>query len=198
MPLHLLAVSKMFGSTPVVADEDFEIREGYYLIDTKDKAEALKKKLQGVKSLAVDTETDSLGALTSNMVGLSLSAKAGEAYYVTVKLSSVFASILADKDIKKYGHNLKYDIEVFHRAGLAIENIAFDSMIASYLLHPASRSHSLDSLAFVELKHQMVPIESLIGPKGKKQISIAAAPVDRVADYAAEDPDFTFRFVEKF
>ncbi len=188
----------LFGSTTIIADEDFAIRPGYHLIDTQAKAEALKKKLQGVKALAVDTETDSLGALTSNLVGLSLAARPGEAYYITANLAPVFVSILADKDIKKYGHNIKYDIEVFHRAGLKIENIAFDSMIASYLLHPASRSHSLDSLAFVELKHQMVPIESLIGPKGKKQISIAQAPVDRVADYAAEDADFTLRLVEKF
>ncbi|MDP1709897.1 MAG: DNA polymerase I [Candidatus Komeilibacteria bacterium] len=182
-------------SGKITPQSDFKMRHGYHLIDTLGKAEALEKELSKVTELAIDTETDSLGGLTSKMIGLSLCAKAGEAYYVTTDVAKPLASILVDKDIKKYGHNIKYDLEVLHRAGFEVNNIDFDTKVAAYLIHPTGRSHSLDNLAFVELKHEMVPIESLIGSRGKKQISLVDVPLSQVADYSAEDADYTFRLV---
>jgi len=175
----------------------FEIRKGYELVDTKEKAEALKKKLKEAREIAIDTETDQLGALESKMLGASLSWKAGEAYYITAPHVKFLRDALADESIKKYGHNIKYDIEVLHQAGLLVRGINFDSMVASYLLHPTGRGHSLDNLAFIELKHEMVPIADLIGPRGKKQLSLADIELKRVADYAAEDADYTFQLVKK-
>jgi len=184
-------------SGKIVPLSDFKMRPGYHLIDTLEKAEDLKKDLAHAKELAIDTETDSLGGLTSKMIGLSLCAKAGEAYYVTADAVRPLASILAGKDIKKYGHNIKYDLEVLRRAGFEVNNIDFDTKVAAYLIHPTGRSHSLDNLAFVELKHEMVPIESLIGARGKKQISLVDVPLPQVADYSAEDADYTFRLVAR-
>ena len=178
-------------------DKDFKIREGYELIDTKSKAKDLVKKMRDVKALAVDTETDSLGALTSKMLGFSLCARAGEAYYVLAEFVKEFKDILEDEKIKKFGHNIKYEIGVFSKVGIDLKPISFDSMIASYVLRPTGRSHSLDNLAFTELRHQMVPISDLIGPKGKKQLSLSDINVEKVADYAAEDADYTLRLTQK-
>lgn len=188
--------SSLFSPNKVVPAEDFKIRDGYYLIDTQEKAEKLAKKLANVEELAIDTETDSLGGITSKMIGLALCAKEGEAYYVLTPVVEPLRKILENPKIKKYGHNIKYDLEVLHRAGYVVAGLEFDTKIAAYLMQPSSRSHTLDNLAFVELKHEMVPIESLIGPKGKKQISLTQVPAERVADYSAEDADFTFRLVK--
>ena len=174
-------------------DEDFEIREGYHLVNSKDAVSSLLKKLDDVRALAVDTETDELGALTSNLLGASLAWKPGEAYYVTAPYVKELKGVLEDAGVKKFGHNIKYDLEVLRRAGIDLGPLSFDSMIASYLLHPTGRSHSLDNLAFVEFRHQMVPILDLIGPAGKNQLSMADVALDRVADYASEDADFTLR-----
>ncbi len=187
----------LFSSGKAVVIENFEIRDGYHLVDTEEKAKKLAKQLAGVEELAIDTETDSLGGITSNMIGLALCAKEGEAYYVLALIVEPLRGILENAKIKKYGHNIKYDLEVLRHAGYEVGGLDFDTKIAAYLMQPSSRSHTLDNLAFVELKHEMVSIESLIGPKGKKQISLTQVPAERVADYSAEDADYTFRLVKK-
>ena len=191
------AQGSLFTSGVRSKDEEFKIREGYELIDTKEKAKLLVKKLQNIKALAVDTETDSLGALTSNMIGFSLCKKAGEAYYILAKFVDDFKDLLENPNIKKFGHNIKYEIGVFNKKGIKLNPISFDSMIASYILRPTGRSHSLDNLAFTELRHQMVPITDLIGPKGVKQLSLRDIDINRVADYAAEDADYTLQLTQK-
>ncbi len=178
-------------------DKVFEIRKGYKLIETEKDSILLAKNLSKSKAIAVDTETNFLGAITSRMLGMSISEKQGEAYYITAKASEPLRKILENPEIKKYGHNIKYDIEVLRRAGFNIKGVTFDTKVAAYLLNPTGRSNSLDGLAFMELKHEMVPIESIIGPRGKKQGSLEDASLERVADYAAEDADYTFRLVQK-
>jgi len=190
--------ASLFTASPAVADKNFEIRKGYTLINTKKQAEELAQRISSQRAIALDTETDSLGALTSNMLGISIAAKTGEAYYITALCVHPLREALASSAIRKYGHNIKYDIEVLRRAGYEVGGVAFDSMIASYVLHPTGRSHSLDNLAFVELRHQMVPIESLIGKRGKKQLSLADVALERVADYAAEDADYTLQLCEQY
>ncbi len=186
----------LFSQGQQEATEDFRIREGYHLVDSKAEAEKVARMFEKVSACALDTETNDLGALTADMLGMSLSAKKGKAYYITTPYVGAFAKMLADPSIKKYGHNIKYDIEVLQKAGYPVAGVTHDSMIASYVLHPTGRSHSLDALAFSELRHQMVPITSLIGPKGKKQKTLADIPLPQVADYAAEDADYTLQLVE--
>jgi len=188
----------LFSAGASEVGEHFKIREGYHLVDSKSAVALLLKKLEGAQAVAVDTETDSLGALTAGLLGISLAWKSGEAYYITAPYANKLKDMLENPGIKKFGHNIKYDLEVFHRAGIALSPLSFDSMIASYLLHPTGRSHSLDNLTFIEFRHQMVPISDLIGPRGKNQLSMADVPVDRVADYASEDADYTLQLSLKF
>ncbi|MAG28890.1 DNA polymerase I [bacterium] len=189
--------ASLFTSGESAEEEAFEIRKGYHLIDTKEKLAKLKKSLSNIKAFAYDTETDGLGAITANMLGLSLSWKPGEAYYITQEFAGELKDIFENPDAKKYGHNIKYDVEVLNKVGIMVQGIEFDSMIASYLLRPSGRGHSLDNLAFVEFRHQMVPISDLIGPRGKKQLTLSDVDLNRVADYAAEDADYTLRLVQK-
>ncbi|HEY8484715.1 MAG TPA: DNA polymerase I [Longimicrobiales bacterium] len=105
--------------------------------------------------------------------------------------------LLEDPSVGKIGHNLKYDLLVLRRAGVELRGIAFDTMLASYVLDPGRREHSLDSLALQYLDHRTITYEELCG-KGKDQVSIAACPLDRVRDYACEDADVALRLERLF
>ena len=75
--------------------------------------------------------------------------------------------IFENEKIKKYGHNIKFDIEVMNSLGIHVAGVAADSMIASYLLDSGSRQHNLDTVTFKEFNHQKITKEDLLG-KGKE------------------------------
>ncbi len=171
----------------------------YHLVQSDKEIEALANKLSQQKIFAFDTETSELDVMRARLVGVSFSWNAQEGYYIPCgnKVPSAIKKILEDASIQKTGHHIKYDIEALLRADVEMKGVAFDSMLASYLLNSGSRGHGLDNLAFVEFGHQMQPIEELIG-KGKKQISMADVPVEDVSWYACEDADFTWRLYKKY
>jgi DNA polymerase I len=174
--------------------------QDYVLVESDAALQPLLKKWAAATELAIDTETTSLNAIVADLVGVSLAIKPGEAYYVPASVvagSQELQALLKRKDIKKIGHNIKYDLLALQNAGIELVNSGFDTMIASYLLNAGTRQHNLDTLAFNELGYQMQPIEELIG-KGKKQITMDQVPVEKVSWYAAEDVDMTLRLKEYF
>ena len=106
------------------------------------------------------------------------------------KLKPVFE----DENIKKIGHNIEFDIRVVERAGFEVKGVYFDTMIASYLLNPGSRQHSLDNLVFTELGFEKISKEDLLG-KGKDKIGFNDLDKDKLCYYSCEDADFTYRLV---
>ncbi len=175
-------------------------KQNYQLVDTTEKLNKLVEKLKKQKVFAIDTETDSLNQISANVIGTSISFKAGDAYYIPVKVfekNKEFKQILESQKSGKVGHNIKYDMHTFSNMGVAVGNPEFDTMIAAYLLNAGTRQYSLDALAFNELGYRMQSIEELIG-KGKTQISMADVPVEKVSWYAAEDADITWRLKEIF
>ncbi|MEK7652009.1 MAG: DNA polymerase I [Patescibacteria group bacterium] len=196
---------QILGNKEVSVEEAQKIQpksnDNYELIDTEEKLKDLATQLSKQEEFVFDTETEGLGALDFNLVGISFCFKEGHAYYLPVEVLSSsknkeIQKIFADEKIKKIGHNIKYDYLALKKYGIEVNNLFFDTMIASYLLAPGSRSHDLDSLAFNEFGYQMQPIEELIG-KGKKQISMKDVPKEKVCFYAAEDADYTFRLKQK-
>lgn len=173
----------------------------YRVVDTVEAFESFIHRLKQQKGFVVDTETDRLDPFHAELLGLSISWKAGEAYYIPdarFKISdSSIKDILEDPKIEKYGHNVKYDLEVLRTHGINARGFSFDTMIASYLLNPGSRQHNLDSVVFSEFGYQMQPIEELIG-KGKSQMSLRDVALEKVAHYSCEDADFTFRLVAPY
>lgn len=170
---------------------------GYKLINDKKSFDLFLTELKNQKIFAVDTETTGLNPFEAELLGLSFSWKKANAYYVTAQddFLKKLKSILEDEKIQKIGHNIKFDMEVLKTAGIALRGKIFDTMIASYLINPGTRQHSLDNLVFSELGHQMQPITELIG-KGKAQISLKEVDLQTVSDYACEDADFTFRLYQ--
>lgn len=106
-------------------------------------------------------------------------------------------ALLEDAGVEKIGQNLKYDLLVFRRAGVTLRGIAFDTMIASYLLDPGRREHGLDSLALQYLDHRTITYEEVAG-KGKARIPFAEVPIEVARDYACEDADIALRLAEIF
>ncbi|MFI4876633.1 MAG: DNA polymerase I, partial [Blastopirellula sp. JB062] len=100
--------------------------------------------------------------------------------------------ILENREIEKIGQNLKYDLVVLRGAGIDVQGVAFDTMLAHYLLEAGARSHSLDELAQRFLQHETVKISELIGT-GKNQLRMDQVAVEKVAHYAAEDADIPLR-----
>jgi DNA polymerase-1 len=177
----------------------------YKTITSLDELNELVKKLSARKEIAVDTETTSLNALEAELVGISVSDAARVGYYIPLgHLENGSANLPLDDSLKllrpllenpkvqKFGQNIKYDLEVLHRFDIDINPVSFDTMLASYVLDPSSRQHSLEFLALKHLDYRMQPIRDLIG-SGKKQKSFATVPVDKATFYAAEDADITFR-----
>jgi len=182
-------------------EKEIFISKNYHLVDTQEKLDKLIKELKNQKGFAVDTETTSQKEVEADLLGISVSFKKSEAYYVpagtgaTLDLSE-FIKVLEDKKIEKYGHNMKYDYLVLNLAGINLQPLTFDTMIAAYLLNPGGRAYGLDQQAFNHFGYQMLPIEALIG-KGKEQKTLAEVPVAQVAQYSCEDVDYTFRLKEK-
>ncbi|HVR72997.1 MAG TPA: DNA polymerase I [Planctomycetota bacterium] len=178
----------------------------YTLVDTDAALDELLGRLAAVKSFAFDTETTSLRPSDTELVGISLSWKAGEGYYLPVRSRrgktldlartiSLLKPIFEDPSIKKCGQNVKFDIQVLRTEGIETRGVAFDSMVASYLLRPEDRAHNMDALAREILGHQTIPITDLIG-RGKSQISMLDVDTRLLADYAGEDADITWRLCE--
>ncbi len=197
----------------------------YKTITTEKELNALISELGNASVFAVDTETDSLNEMEANMLGISVSFKEFEAYYIPLigdfgekaeKEESLFSGeekkedvkgiefnlalkkikpLLENPEIKKTGQNIKYDYLIFRNYGIEMQNIHFDTLIGSFIL-AAEGSHDMDSLSEKYLDYKPIPISDIIG-KGKNQITMAEAPLDAVSQYAAEDADVTFRLYEK-
>ena len=180
-------------------------KHDYYLADTEEKRANLGRFLLEQDFFAFDTETDGVDPITAHLVGISFSVKENEAWYVPIPADQEeadhvlahFSPALQNPKSQKIGQNIKFDILVIKKYGIHVAGQLFDTMIAHYLLNPELR-HGMDYLAETYLKYKTVPIESLIGPKGKKQLSMRDVPVEQVAEYAAEDADVTLKLKNYF
>ncbi len=177
----------------------------YHLIDTEREWQNFLRQIKKQKAFVFDTETSYLGAGRAPLIGLSFSWKKGEAFFLPVngkiapaKIFSSLKPLFESKRVKKYGHNLKYDYLVLKKRGIITKPLMFDTMIASYLLNPGTRQHSLDALAFSEFGYEKIPISSLIGEKKGKEKKLEEVPLMLVAHYSCEDADITWRLFEKF
>lgn len=177
----------------------------YHVAETAEQQEELCKLLSAQTAFAFDTETEGLDPLNAPLVGMSFAIQEHEAWYVPVPTEKEeamnclvrFKVVLEDKKILKIGQNIKFDILALRKYNVKVGGPLFDTMIAHYLLNPELR-HGMDYLAETYLHYQPVPIEQLIGPKGKKQGSMRDVPLEEIKEYAAEDADITLQLKQYF
>jgi len=164
------------------------------------------RRLESADLFAFDTETTDLDYMRAELVGVSVSVEPGEAAYVPLahcypgapdQLSREWVlqqlrPLLEDPDRPKVGQNLKYDMSILARHGVALKGIAHDTMLQSYVLDSTATRHDMDSLAKKYLDYDTVRFEDLAG-KGAKQLRFDQIPVEPAGHYAAEDADVTLR-----
>ena len=163
------------------------------------------EKLNQAKLFALDTETDNLDYMAANLVGISFALENGEAAYLPLQLDylgarktlekttalALLKPILENPAIQKVGQNFKYDLTIFARNGIDVQGVAFDTMLESYVLNSTGR-HNMDDLAKRYLGHQTISFEEIAG-KGKNQLTFNQIPLEKAAEYAAEDADVTMK-----
>ncbi|MCK5163595.1 MAG: DNA polymerase I [Desulfobacula sp.] len=183
----------------------------YKLITTTRELEKLAHVLENKKIFAIDTETTSKHPTKANLVGISFSFKENHGFYIPIghtfpdeceqpgkqEILKIFKPVLENPEIKKVGQNIKYDYIVLSRFGIVMQGIAFDTMIASYLLNPSIRGHSLDRIAMNLFGYKTISYEEVAG-KGKNQIGFQQVPISEAVNYASEDADITFMAYQYF
>ncbi|MBN1923041.1 MAG: DNA polymerase I [Anaerolineae bacterium] len=196
------AVEEPIASEPELAEAGL----GHYQLVADEAAlKALVERLYTEASrLAIDTETTGTDALQAQLVGISLTHAPGEAWYIPLMAPDGEARlpldvvlrhlgpVLGDVALPKVGHNLKFDAKVLRRAGLPLEGLVFDTMLAEWLINPDSPNLGLKNLAWARLGVQMTEITALIG-SGKEQKRMDAVPLAQVTPYAGADADMCLR-----
>lgn len=162
-------------------------------------------KVKQSRIFSFDVETDSIDEMKAVPIGFSISVKAKEACYIPIRaynteclseesVKTKLAIILKDKNLRLVGQNIKYDYKVVKRWGIEIDNIYFDTMIASWLINSSQTQHNMDKLASDYLGYTTVKYTDLIEKNEEKILSDIS--LDKVTDYAGEDADITFRLYE--
>jgi DNA polymerase-1 len=179
------------------------------IVDDPTDLPALVARLRAAPLVALDTETSSLEPHDAELIGLSFATTPDEVWYlpfghrppagelaapapvaslppITDPACASIAELLRDPAVRKAGHNIKYDWQVLRRAGVELAGVAYDSMLASFVLDPGRRSHAIDTLSLEHLGRGMRQYTDLTG-KGKSQIPFAEVPVTEAAAYCGAD-----------
>jgi len=198
----------LFGQEPVPSAKRAAGAPGadYQIVADEEALRRLLTQLESAPALTIDTETTHTDPMQAQLVGIALTDAPERGYYVPVAappgdpqleagmVLEALAPLLGDPGRPKHGHNIKYDLNVLERAGASMEWLAFDTMIAEWLINPASKNLGLKNLAWARLKQRMTPITDLIG-SGKDQRTMDQVPVAQAAPYACADVDMTHRLV---
>ncbi len=179
--------------------------EGYVTVDREELFGEFLQDLNASRRYAFDTETTSLDPLQARLVGLSFAFKPGKAYYLAVGHRSMEPQMPLDQALQgirdsfedpkreKLGQNLKYDSHILKNHGIEVQGLAFDTLLAHYLLDP-SLSHKLDNLAARYLNHKMISFSEVTG----KDSDFSRVPVKEACKYSCEDADVTLQLAELF
>ncbi len=178
-------------------------QQNYEMIDTPEKLQNLASRLRDQPFFVFDTETTGLDAFLSEVIGIAFCWREKEAYYVPLNITDnprwrdtvldTLRPIFQQPDLHKGGQNLKFDALMLWQHQIDVKGMAFDTMIANYLVTSETRQNKLDVLVKKYLNYEMIPIEKLIGPRGKKQKNMREIPLETVCPYACEDADLTLR-----
>jgi len=176
------------------------LKSQYELISSEKELDSFLGKLKKADEFAFDFETTSTDPMLAEPVGISFSWDTGKAFYIPFNkyfdrksVLSKLKGILEDGKIRKIGQNIKYEYIVLANQGIELKGMAFDTMVASYLLNPSKLNHNLEDISVEYLGHKMTtPIQELLG-KGKNAVTMDKVDVEKVSAYCCEDSDVTLR-----
>ncbi len=198
------SAGKFKQKAPSIVSKNIEnTTHSYQLVDTAESRAKLIKELSDQKIFCFDTETTGLNANEAQLVGIAFSFENNTAHYVPVPKDQAealaivqeFKAVFENAAIEKIGQNIKYDLLMLRWYDIQVQGKLWDTMVMHYLLEPDNR-HNLTYLSETYLGYSPVPIESLIGKKGKNQLSMRDIDLDKVKEYAGEDADLTWQLKE--
>jgi DNA polymerase-1 len=189
---------KEFTSPPEAKEEE------YFLVTDGAELNRLIENLRQAGIFSLDLESTSLEPMRAEIVGLSFSCRPHQAFYIPVghgypgapqqlekkEVLELLRPLLEDPSLKKYGQNIKYDYILLAQAGIHLQGLAGDTMIASYLLNPSKHRHSLEELAREYLDRQVVTYAEVAG-SGAKAVPFDQVEVEKACRYSGEDADLT-------
>lgn len=186
--------------------DGIEFQLPYEAVTDLKRWEELAELLMKQPALVIDTETVDVDG---ELIGIGFAWSKDDAAYLPLapafdgglpidKVRGSLQKILGNKEIKKIGHNFKYDLHTLVKAGFTVKNVWFDTMLASQLVRSQLYTHGIDNLAFAELGFRKVRTTDLLELGGKKNIVMTAIPLDDLAAYCCEDVLVTWRLYEKF
>jgi DNA polymerase I len=193
-------------SVTVYAEKNISnTKHNYVCADTVEKRMSLITLLMGEREVSFDSETTGIDANNADLVGLSFSWIPGEAYYVPIpaertaalEILSEFRPLFEEPGKIWIGQNIKYDMLVLKWYGVELKGEIFDTMLAHYVIDPEGK-RSMDLLSAQYLGYNPVPIEDLIGKKGKGQGNMRDVAIEKITEYAAEDADITLQLRNTF
>ncbi len=208
------------GGVPVTSVKSEKKKAVYQLLTIENQKEFVAE-LEKARVISLDTETTGLDSLVAELVGLCVSTREATGWYVplghvVLNESEEFVKAPENFDLENLKiliqpilksekqfvfHHAKYDLPILERYGLAPENTSpktiSDTLIAYHIMNPGARGLSLDDLAKKFFDHEMIPIEGLIGKKGKNQKNFSQVPVAEACEYGAEDADITLRLWQR-
>ncbi|MCI0382840.1 MAG: DNA polymerase, partial [Chlamydiae bacterium] len=206
--MHFMSLLKELGEEKTSSNfgivESSSISPSYHIIDDEEELKKWISIWSKEKEICVDTETTDLNPIEAQIVGIGIGTEIGKAWYIPFhgklgkeRAHDLLLPFFSNPKLHFFGHNIKYDLHVLENVGIKLANISFDTIIASYLLNPQKRRHSLDELCLEIFGKIKTPISDLIG-KGKNEISMRDVPIGKVAHYCCEDVDYTFRLKKLF
>ena len=172
-------------------------KHDYRIVNNASELQELVAYLMTFSEFCFDTETTGVDPNTCRIVGMSFAAEPFKAWYLPFgdanreEYVKILRPLFENEEIAKIGQNIKFDLMVLAKLGIAVRGKKLDTMLMHYLLDSESR-HNMDFLAERYLNYSPIAIETLIG-KGAKQLTMDMVGVERVAEYAAEDADVTLR-----
>jgi DNA polymerase-1 len=184
------------------AEHPDAVDRDYRIVDSPEKLDSLMASLEQAPLFAFDTETTSLRYMEAELVGMSFCIEPGTAWYLPLGHRYVgvgsqlpfdatlarLRPLLESADRPKVGQNLKYDMSVLRGHDIELRGVQHDTMLESYVLDSTSGRHNLDDLADRVLGLKTILFEDVAG-KGANQLGFESVPIERAAEYAAEDAD---------
>ncbi|MBC22142.1 MAG: DNA polymerase I [Candidatus Marinimicrobia bacterium] len=207
--LEKLDLINIKSEPKIIKEKDYHL-----ILDDKQLDHAIKS-IINAKIISFDLETTGINPMSAEIVGLAISIDTDQGYYIPIlfpnnidtrikpeiNYKNIFERIAPIFNCSKtlyLGQNIKYDILILKRYGIDVNGNMFDTMIAAHLIDPDRRSYKMDLLSLDYLEYEMMPIEKLIGPKGKNQKLMSDVELEKISYYACEDSDIALQLFKIF
>ena len=188
------------------------IQKDYQLVTTLTELDALIEDLRRAGEFAFRIIPDSPSAMRARIVGIAFSTRDRDARYVPLGhqnadtkddlLASAAAptqvdaraaldrlrTVFEDEAVRKVGHDVKFEIIVLAGQGIALRGVAFDSMLASYLLDATRSGHPLEETSLEHLGYKALTDQDVCG-RGARAVSFALLAPEALLNYAGERAD---------